>query len=203
MGQPDYPTTAIYPHLPVTRAFRPWPISLTRLRYAAIGQGRVVSWSGFPWSPAGCTRDTRCPLLRFSPLARAMRPRSGGVDPHGSRDGTLRRRNRDTPSPLGAEAPLLGRAATLIEAGESHETQGHQRVVHKAFVCEQEFNMTAVSRGAWLSMAYLTPLASLAIAIIWTVVQLRTERTIYPGSSSACSTPWDPWQEPNGIISCL
>ena len=128
---------------------------------------------------------------------------SGGVDPHDSRDGTLRRRNRDTPSPLGAEAPLLGRAATLIEAGESHETQGHQRVVHKAFVCEQEFNMTAVSRGAWLSMAYLTLLASLAIAIIWTVVQLRTERTIYPGSSSACSTPWDPWQEPNGIISCL
>ena len=104
-----------------------------------------------------------------------MRPWSGGVDPHGSRDGTLRRRNRDTPSPLGAEAPLLGRAATLIEAGESHETQGHQRVVHKAFVCEQEFNMTAVSRGAWLSMAYLTLLASLAIAIIWTVVQLRTE----------------------------
>ena len=113
-----------------------------------------------------------------------MRPASGGVDPHDSRDGTpviyricscWTRRNRGTTPPLGAEAPLLGRAATLIEAGESHETQGHQRVVHKAFVCEQEFNMTAVSRGAWFSMAYLTLFASLAIAIIWTVVQLRTE----------------------------
>ena len=48
-------------------------------------------------------------------------------------------------------------------------------MVHKAFVCEQEFNMAAVSRGAWLSMAYLTLLASLAIAVIWTVVQLRNE----------------------------
>ena len=93
-----------------------------------------------------------------------MRPASGGVDPHDSRDGTLRRRNRDTPPPLG-----------VARAGESNESQGHLRVVHKAFVCEQKFNMTAVSRGAWLSMAYLTLLASLAIAIIWTVVQVRTE----------------------------
>ena len=99
-----------------------------------------------------------------------MQPGSGGVDPHDSGDGTLRRRNRGTPSPLGAEAPLLGRAATLIAAGESHENQGHQRVVHKAFVCAQECNMTAVSRGARLSMAYLTLLASLAIAAMWTVV---------------------------------
>ncbi|MDA8609555.1 hypothetical protein N9L19_01415, partial [bacterium] len=48
-------------------------------------------------------------------------------------------------------------------------------MVHKAFVCEQYVHMTAVSRGAWLSMAYLTLLASLAIATIWTVVRLRTE----------------------------
>ena len=48
-------------------------------------------------------------------------------------------------------------------------------MVHKAFVCEQEFNMPAVSRGAWLSIACLTLLASRAIAVIWTVVQLRAE----------------------------
>ena len=76
-------------------------------------------------------------------------------------------------------------------------------MVHKAFVCEQEFNMTAVSRGAWLSMAYLTLLASLAIAVIWTVVQLRTEMNYLSWLLLSVFYPWDPWQEPNGIISCL
>ena len=113
-----------------------------------------------------------------------MQLQSGGVGPRVSRDGTpvisrfgscWPRRKRSTSPPLGAEAPLLGREVTPIEAGENHETQGLQRVIHKAFVCEQEFNMTAVSRGAWLCIACLTLLASLAIAVIWTVVQLRTE----------------------------
>ena len=35
--------------------------------------------------------------------------------------------------------------------------------------------MTGVSRGAWLSMLYLTHLALLAIAMTWAVVQLETE----------------------------
>ena len=90
------------------------------------------------------------------------------------------RRNRGTTPPLGAEAPLLGREATLIEAGESHENQVRQRVDRKAFVCEQESNMTAVSRGAWLSMAYLTLVASLAIAAPLWFAMTRLVSCVHP-----------------------
>ena len=85
------------------------------------------------------------------------------------------------PPLLGAEAQPLGREATLTECGENQVTQGRQRVVHNAFACEQELDTTAVSRDAWLSMAYLTLLDSLAIAAIWTVVQLRTEMNYLSG----------------------
>ena len=59
--------------------------------------------------------------------------------------------------------------------------------------------MTGVSRGAWLSMLYLTFLALLAIAMTWAVVQLQTEMNyvswlalslFYPLVSMA-GTQWD------------
>ena len=107
------------------------------------------------------------------------------------------------PPLLGAEAQLLGREATLTEDGENQVTQGRQRVVHNAFACEQELDTTAVSRDAWLSMAYLTLLDSLAIAVIRTVVQPGTEMGYISWFALSVFYPWDMWQESNGIISGL
>ena len=72
---------------------------------------------------------------------------------------------------------LGARAATTLAtaaADGGHETHGQQGVAIKEFVCQEGFTMTGVSRGAWLSMLYLTLLALLAIAMTWAVVQLQT-----------------------------
>ena len=66
-----------------------------------------------------------------------MRPGSGGVDPHDSREGTLRRRKRDTPSPLvsgvrGEEKTFWARVLTF---GDIHtliaKAEHSQRVLHE------------------------------------------------------------------------
>ena len=102
------------------------------------------------------------------------------------------------PPLLNAEAQLLGGEATLTEDGENQVTQGRQRVVHNAFACEQELDTTAVSRDAWLSMAYLTLLDSLAIAVIWTGCSQELTWAIYPGSPSAFSIPGICGKSPTG-----